>query len=98
MNKSKADSYLQKLKECRLDPIGDPLVLEIAKPYPFSAGFSTGEVFEKALGWQQELAARVRDYQERTDSSIEDRVEAAQLLASTESVTVLMKSALTSTL
>ena len=80
MNKSQADSFSQKLRECRLDPVADPLIGWISKPYPFSAGFSTGEVCEKALGWQQELAARVCEYQERTDSSIEDRVEAAQLL------------------
>ena len=80
MNKSKADSYLQKLKECRLDPIGDPLISGIREPYPFSSGFSTGEVLEKALGWQQELAARVREYQEEPDIPFEERTEVANLL------------------
>jgi hypothetical protein len=67
MSETAVDSYSQKLTECRLDPIGDPLIDRIREPYPFSLGFSTGEVSEKALGWQQELAARVREYQECPD-------------------------------
>ena len=78
--KSKADSYSQKLKECRLDPVADPLIGGIRKPSPISSGFSTGEVFAKALGWQQELAARVREYQEKPDASFEERAEAANFL------------------
>ncbi|MGA7904844.1 MAG: hypothetical protein WCA06_19615 [Terrimicrobiaceae bacterium] len=80
MNKSKADSYLQKLKERRLDPIGDPLICGIRVPYPFSSGFSTGEVLEKALAWHQEFAARVRKYQEEPDMPLQERTEAANLL------------------
>ena len=80
MNKSKADSYSQKLKECRLDPIGDPLIYGIREPYPFSSGFSTGEVLEKALAWQQEFAARVRKYQEEPDMPLQERTEVANLL------------------
>ena len=34
----------------------------------------------KALGWQQELAARVREYQERPDIPLEGKTEAANLL------------------
>jgi hypothetical protein len=30
-------------------------------------GFSTGKVLAKALVWQQEIAARVRKYQEEPD-------------------------------
>jgi hypothetical protein len=80
MNKSKADSYSRKLKECRLDPVADPLIGGIPKPSPISSGFSTGEVLEKALGWQQELAARVREYQEEPNISFEQRTEAANFL------------------
>ena len=80
VNKSKADSYLQKLKERRLDPIGDPLICGIREPYPFSSGFSTGEVLEKALAWHQEFAARVRKYQEEPDMPLQERTEAANLL------------------
>ena len=80
MSETAADSYSQKLTECRLDPPGDPLIDGIREPYPLSSGFSTGEVFEKALGWQQELAARVREYQERPDIPFEGKTEAANLL------------------
>ena len=81
MNKSKADSYSQKLKERRLDPIGDPLICGIREPYPFSSGFSTGEVLEKALAWQQEFAARVaREQQEEPGIPFEERTESATLL------------------
>ena len=80
MSKSRADSYLQKLEECRLDPISDPLISGIPEPYPFSSGFSTGEVFEKALAWQQELTARVRKYQEQPDIPLEEKTQAATLL------------------
>ena len=80
MSETAADSYSQKLTECRLDPPGDPLIDGIREPYPFSSGFSTGEVCAKALGWQQELAARVRDYQERPDIPLEGKTEAAGLL------------------
>ena len=80
MNKSMADSYSQKLTECRLDPIGDPLFYGIRQPYPFSLGFSTGEVLEKALAWQQEFAARVRKYQEKPDIPFQERTEVANQL------------------
>ncbi len=80
MSETAVDSYSQKLTECRLDPPGDPLIDGIREPYPFSSGFSTREVCAKALGWQQELAARVRDYQERPDIPLEGKTEAAGLL------------------
>lgn len=83
MSESKADSYSQKLKECRLDPVADPLIGGISEPYLFSSGFSTGEVLAKALAWQQELAARVRKYQEEPDISFEQqRTEATNFLVS----------------
>jgi hypothetical protein len=80
MNKSKADSYSRKLKECRLDPVADPLISGIREPYPFSSGFSTGEVMEKALAWQQEFAARVREEQEAPGIPFEERTKSATLL------------------
>jgi hypothetical protein len=51
----------------RLDSVADPLIGGISEPYPFSSGFSTGKVLAKALVWQQEIAARVRKYQEEPD-------------------------------
>jgi hypothetical protein len=80
MNESKADSYYQKLREYRLDPVGDPLICGIPEPSPFSSGFSTGEVVAKALGWQQELAARVRETQKTPGIPFEQKTEAANLL------------------
>ena len=80
MNKSKADAYSQKLKECRLDPVADPLIGGIPKPSPISSGFTSGEVLEKALAWQQELAARVRESQENPGISFAQRTEAANFL------------------
>jgi hypothetical protein len=77
MNKSPADSYHQKLSECRLDPVGDPLIHGVAEPSRFSSGFSTSEVVAKALGWQQELAARVREIQERPDVPFEQKTDTA---------------------
>jgi hypothetical protein len=80
MSKSRADSYSQKRRDCRLDPIGDPLISGIPEPYPYSSGFSTGEVCKKALAWQQELTARVRKYQEGPDIPFEQKTEAANYL------------------
>ena len=80
MSETAVDSCSQKLTECRLDPPGDPLIDGIREPYPLSSGFSTGKVCAKALGWQQELAARVREYQERPDIPLEGKTEAANLL------------------
>ena len=80
MSETAVDSYSQKLTECRLDPLGDPLIDRIREPYPLSSGFSTGKVCAKALAWQQELAARVREYQERPDIPFEGKTEAANLL------------------
>lgn len=80
MNESRADSYLRKLEECRLEPLADPLINGIGAPNPSSAGFSTGEVVARALGWQQELAARVREYQEGPDIPFEQKTEAANSL------------------
>jgi hypothetical protein len=82
MNKREAGSYVRKLKECRLDPVADPLIAGISLPHPFSRGFSTGEVLEKALAWQQELAARVREELEQPGIPLEERTKSAQLLVS----------------
>jgi hypothetical protein len=80
MNEPPADSYLQRFRECRLDPIGNPLIAGIPEPSPYSSGFSTGQVVAKALGWQQELAARVREIQERPGIPLDQRTEAANFL------------------
>jgi hypothetical protein len=80
MSETAVDSCWQKLTECRLDPIGDPLIDGTREPSPFSSGFLTSEVLEKALGWQQEFAARVRKYQEEPDMPLEERKKAANLL------------------
>jgi hypothetical protein len=78
MNES--GSFSRKLREYRLDPVADPLIPGIGEPYRFSSGFSTGEVLAKALGWQQELAARVTKDQEEPGIAFEERTESAQLL------------------